>query len=196
MDPVAFLCLQHGRVHSSKVSSVPSIADQVFRGLTDRQMRARPAKGLNSLVWLVWHMARVEDVGVNLIVTAGQQVLDEGWSSRLGVSRTDVGTGMTDDELTEFAASADVAAIRAYRDAVGRRTRNLVENLGPAGWGELISPADAARAPEWFKVFVGQPRAFELGTSAITHNAIHLGEAFTIRSLVAAAQDGGFPHEA
>lgn len=97
MDPVAFFCLQHGRVHSSKVSSVPSIADQVFSGLTDQQMRARPAKGLNSLVWLLWHMARVEDVGVNLIVTAGQQVLDEGWSSRLGVLRTDVGNGMTED---------------------------------------------------------------------------------------------------
>jgi len=187
MDSVAFFCLQHGRVHSSKVSSVLSIADQVFSGLTDQQMRARPAKGLNSLVWLLWHMARVEDVGVNLIITAGQQVLDQGWSSRLGVLRTDVGSGMTEDELTEFATSADIAAIRAYRDAVGRRTRDVVEALGPASWAELVSPADAARAPDWFKVFVGQPRAFELGTSAITHNAIHLGEAVTIRSLVGAA---------
>jgi hypothetical protein len=188
MDPVTFFCLQHGRVHSSKVSSVLSIADQVFSGLTDQQMCARPAKGLNSLVWLLWHMARVEDIGVNLIVTAGQQVLDEGWSSRLGVRRTDVGNGMTEDELTEFVASADIAAIRAYRDAVGRRTRDVVETLGPASWAELVSPADAARVPDWFKVFVGQPRAIELGTSAITHNAIHLGEAVTIRSLVGAAR--------
>jgi DinB superfamily len=189
MDPVAFFCLQHGRVHSSKVSSVLSIADQVFSCLTDQQMRARPGKGLNSLVWLLWHMARVEDVGVNLIVTTGQQVLDEGCSSRLGVLRTDVGNGMTEDELIEFAASADIAAIRAYRDAVGRRTRDVVETLGPASWAELVSPADAARVPNWFKVFVGQPRAFELGTSAITHNAIHPGEAVTIRSLVDAARD-------
>jgi len=170
------------------VSSVLSIADQVFSGLSDQQMRARPARGLNSLVWLLWHMARVEDVGVNLIVTAGQQVLDEGWSSRLGIVRTDVGNGMAEDELTEFATSADVTAIRAYRDAVGRRTRDVVKTLGPASWAELVSPADVARVPDWFKAFVGQPRAFELGTSAITHNAIHLGEAVTIRSLVAGAR--------
>ena len=188
MDPVAFFYLQHGRVHSSKVSSGLSIADQVFSGLTDQQMRARPAKGLNSLVWLLWHMARVEDVGVNLIVTAGQQVLDDGWPSRLGIPRTDVGNGMTEDELTEFAERADIAAIRAYRDAVGCRTRDVVETLGTECWAELVNPAVAARVPDWFKVFVGQPRALELGTSAITHNAIHLGEAVTIRSLVGAAR--------
>src|SRR5262245_61183664 len=147
MDQVTFFCLQHGRVHSSKVSSVLSIADQIFSGLTDQQMRARPAKGLNSLVWLLWHMARVEDVGVNLIVMAGQQVLDEGWSSRL-VPRTDVGNGKAAEELTEFAAGADIDAIRAYRDAVGRRTRDIVQALEPARWTEVVSPADAARAPE------------------------------------------------
>jgi hypothetical protein len=133
-------------------------------------------------------MARVEDVGVNLIVMAGQQVLDEGWSARLGFLRTDVGNGMADEELTEFAAVADIDAIRAYRDAVGRRTRDVVKALGPARWTEVVSSADAARAPDWFKVFLGQPRAFELGTSAITHNAIHLGEAATICSLVGAAR--------
>ena len=183
MDPVSFFYLQHGRVHSSKVSSVPSIADHVFGGLTDQQMRVRPGKGLNSLVWLLWHMARVEDIGVNVIVTAGQQVLDEGWSSRLGVRRTDVGNGMTEDELTEFAARIDIGAVRAYRDAVGLKTRDVVTTLAPAGWADIVSTADAARVPDWFKVFVGQPRALELGTSAITHNAIHLGEAVTIRSL-------------
>ena len=183
MDPVSFFYLQHGRVHSSKVSPVLSIADQVFGGLTDQQMRVRPGKGLNSLVWLLWHMARVEDVGVNLIVTAGQQVLDEGWSSRLGVLRTDVGNGMTEEDLTEFAARVDIAAVCAYRDAVGLKTQDVVASLEPAAWAEVVSTADAARVPDWFKVFVGQPRAFELGTSAITHNAIHFGEAVTIRSL-------------
>jgi len=183
MDPVSFFYLQHGRVHSSQVSSAPSIAEQVFGGLTDSQMRARPGKRLNSLVWLLWHMARVEDVGVNLIVAAGQQVLDDGWSSRLGVARTDVGSGMTEEELTAFSARVDIATVRAYRDAVGLRTRDVVATLGPANWEQPFSATDASRAPEWFRVFVGQPRAIELGTSAITHNAIHLGEAVTIRSL-------------
>jgi len=184
MDTVSFFRLQHGRVHSSSVSSVPSIADQVFGGLTDEQMRARPGPGLNSLVWLLWHMARVEDIGVNLVVTDGHPVLDDGWASRLRVMRSDVGNGMSDGELTEFSARVDVTAVRAYRDAVGLRTRDVVAALPTTQWAEPITAIDAARVPTWFKVFEAQPRALELATSAITHNAMHLGEAVTVRSLV------------
>lgn len=183
MDPVSFFCLQHGRVHSAKVSSVTSLADRIFGALTDEQIRVRPGRGLNSLIWLLWHMARVEDVAVNLVVTAGRQVLDDGWSSRLGVRRADVGHGMTEDEVAEFTVRADVAAVRAYRDAVGLRTRDVAAALGPAGYAEIVSAADDARAPGDFRALAGQPRALELGTSAITHNAMHLGEAVTIRSL-------------
>lgn len=183
MDPVSFFHLQHGRVHSSTVSSVASLADRIFGALTDQQMRLRPGKGLNSLVWLLWHMARVEDVAVNLVVTAGRQVLDDGWAPRLGVLRTDVGHGMTDDEVARFTARADIAAVRAYRDAVGLRTRDVAAALGPAGWEEIISEADAARVPPDFQALAGQSRALELGYSAITHNAMHLGEAVTIRGL-------------
>lgn len=187
MDPLSLFRLQHGRVHSSRVSSVPSLADRILGGLTDEQMRVRPGRGLNSLVWLLWHMARVEDIAVNLIVTAGGQVLDDGWPARLGVRRVDVGTGMTDDEVAELTARADVAAVRAYRDAVGRRTRDVVATLGPAAGAEIVGEVDAARAPAGFQAFVGQSRAFELGHSAVTHNAMHLGEAVTIRGLA------GFP---
>jgi hypothetical protein len=190
MDPVSFFYLQHGRVHSSKVSSVPSLADRIFGALTEPQMRVRPGKGLNSLVWLLWHMARVEDVAVNLVVTAGQQVLDDGWSSRLGVLRPDVGHGMTEDEVAEFTARADIDAVRAYRDAVGLKTRDVAAALAPGSWAETLSTADAARVPAGFQAFVGQPRALELGTSAILHNAMHLGEAVTIRGLAGFALGG------
>jgi hypothetical protein len=35
--------------------------------------------------------ARVDDMVVNLILTAGRQVLDDGWSARLDVPGTEVG---------------------------------------------------------------------------------------------------------
>ena len=187
MDPVSFFYLQHGRVHSSKVSSVMSLADRIFGALTDQQMRVRPGKGLNSLVWLLWHMARTEDVGVNLVVTAGRQVFDDDWARRMNISRRDTGSGETEDEVSELSAQADVAAVRAYRDAVGLKTRDVAAALGPADWAEILTAADAARVPGGFQAFLGQPRALELGTSAILHNALHLGEAVTIRGLAGSA---------
>lgn len=43
-------------------------------------MRLRPGPHLNSLVWLVWHMGRTEDVAVNLVVAGRDQVLERGGS--------------------------------------------------------------------------------------------------------------------
>lgn len=111
-------------------------------------------------------MARTEDIAVNLVVTAGQQVFDNDWARRMNVSRRDTGSGMTEDEVTDVSERADVAAA-----------------LGPAEWAGILTTADAARVPDGFQAFAGQPRAFELGTSAILHNALHLGEAVTIRGL-------------
>ncbi len=59
MDTLRFFLLQHGHLHSLEDGGTASYAGiRVFGGVTDEQMRARPADRVNSLVWLLWHMAR------------------------------------------------------------------------------------------------------------------------------------------
>lgn len=197
MDTVSFFLVQHGDLHSSEVAAGASYADRVVGGLTDDQMRARPGKGLNSLVWLLWHMARTEDVAVNLVVSEGRQVLDDDWARRMNVPWRIIGTGMTDGEVAELTERADVDAVRAYRTAVGRRTRDVVRALRPEVWDEIVGFADTARAAAvsafaprtaWvdgvgYKPWQGHSRAARLGGSALRHNAMHLGEAVTVRGL-------------
>ena len=66
-----FFAAQHAACHASDVyeGRTPS-SDRVLGGLSEAQLRMRPGPGLNSLVWLLWHMARTEDVAVNLVVAA------------------------------------------------------------------------------------------------------------------------------
>jgi hypothetical protein len=59
------------------------------------------------------------------LASRGRQVLDDGWASRQRIARTDAGNGMTEDEVAALSAAADVAAVRAYSDAVGWRTLAL-----------------------------------------------------------------------
>ena len=49
-----------------------------------------------------------------------------------------IGTGMTDDEVTEMTARADIASVRVYRSAVGLRTREVVGTLRPEAWDEIV----------------------------------------------------------
>jgi hypothetical protein len=60
VDALTLFMLRYGAVHERFVS-------ELFAGLTDAQLRQRP-HGVNSVLWLVWHVARVQDVAVTRFV--------------------------------------------------------------------------------------------------------------------------------
>jgi DinB superfamily len=66
-----------------------SLWDDATKGLSEAQLRGRPHSNANTIGWLVWHTARVEDVGVNRFVVDGQQVLDAGsWLDHMKIKRS------------------------------------------------------------------------------------------------------------
>jgi hypothetical protein len=193
MNLLAFFLRQHAAVHARDVSGLAFAVQRVFDELSDDQMRIRPGAGLNSLVWLLWHMARTEDAAVNPVVAARDQVLDDAWVRRMNVPLRIIGTGMTDDEVSDMSARADVAAVRAYRSAVGLRTREVAQALPVDVWDEVIGDEDIERAArtgafrDWVEgakyPWLGWTRGDQLASSALRHNAAHIGEAVTVRGL-------------
>ncbi len=193
MDARDLFLAQHAAVHSAAVGgNKMSSAERTFGGLTDDQMRVRPREDLNSVVWLMWHIARAEDIIVNPALAGRDQVLDDGWQKRLGVARRDFGIGMASAEVAELTRQIDVGAVREYRDAVGRRTREVVSAFRPEDWlGEsqaagleraAAAGAFGARAEQMVKAFTGRPRAMLLSGIAIIHPSGHMGEAVTVRT--------------
>ena len=194
MDTLQFFLMSHARVHSTEVARAEggSLADLALSRLGDDQIRLRPRDDLNSVAWLLWHLARAEDVAVNVLVAGRPQVFDGGdWPERLNVPRRDIGTGMTSEEVSELSAKVDVAALRAYRDAVGRRTREGAGALRAAEWQDGVDPALVERAiaegafgpnAMWVaELWRARTKAGVLGASVI-HAAQHLGEAIVVRS--------------
>ncbi|HEX9709157.1 MAG TPA: DinB family protein [Candidatus Thermoplasmatota archaeon] len=136
MDAIHFFLLRYGDLHGPLI-------DDLLAGLSEAQWRQRPHPGVNPIVWLLWHMARVEDVAVNRFLADRPQVLDEErWLERLTVARRDVGTGMDDAEVNDLSARIDLPALRGYWDAVTRRTLAVVETLRG---GDLDRPVSAER---------------------------------------------------
>jgi hypothetical protein len=182
MDAVDFFLLRYETLHRT-------LLDDLLEGLTEAQVRGRPHAGVNTIAWLIWHSARVEDVGVNRFVVDGTQVLDAGWLARLGVDRRDVGTGMTDAEVDVLSARVDVPALRAYWEALTRRTLDVVETLRDEDLGAVV-PADrvkrvcadegavAARA-EWLTEFWAsrRTRGWVLAQTPLLHVYGHYFEA-------------------
>lgn len=77
----------------------------------------RPRPGDNSVAWLVWHIARWNDISVNAELRGGPVVLGDEWTRRLGVG-PQPGTGMTDDDVDALSSAIDPEQLEAYFHAV------------------------------------------------------------------------------
>lgn len=184
----------HAFVHSEAVAvSEAYNMDFLIRDLSDEQVRIC-LYGQNSLAWLLWHMARVEDAQISVIVAGREQLLDEGdWAARLKVAERGVGTGMTKAQVAELSEAIDLQALWEYRSAVGRRTREFAADLWAAGrWEEPATSDDVKRAvaaglytPEdgaWAEKFlVGKSRESMLNWWGLQHSLMHLGQAIMVR---------------
>ena len=183
MDARDLFLDQHAAVHSAAVGgNKMSAAERTFGGLSDEQMRVRPREDLNSLAWLMFHIARAEDIFLNPVLAGRPQVFEDGWAKRLGVTRRDFG----------ITRQVELGALREYRDAVGRCTREIVGAFKDQDWQGVTTTeavqraADqggfGARAEMLVKVFSGRPRAALLSSIALFHCSGHMGEANTVRS--------------
>src|SRR5205823_2836968 len=137
MDARQLFLADHTRIHAATTSTGAELAlaggftmqDDTLKRLDESQLRASP-DGLCSIAWHLWHLTRIEDVTVNTLLRGAPEVLDRAdWLARLGVEVRHVGTGDTDEEVRGFSARVDVAALLAYREAVGRETRAWVRDL-------------------------------------------------------------------
>jgi hypothetical protein len=188
MDAIDFFMVRYEQVHRV-------LTDPALEQLGEAQLRGRPHPGVNTVVWLLWHAARVEDVGVNRFVADRPQVLDDGWLGKLGVARRDVGTGMSDAEVDDLSARIDLDGLRGYWDAVTRRTPDVVagvrgsdlEALVPEDRVERVARDEGAVAPgaEWLTEFwaAGRTRAWVLAQTPLLHVYGHYFEARAVAGL-------------
>ena len=190
MDGAQFFLLRYEPLHGM-------MTDRLLAELTEAQLRARPS-GQNSIAWLLWHMARAEDIGVNAFAYDRPEVFDEGdWGKRVGSGRRDLGTSMTSDEVTAFSATVDVGAIRDYWRAVGDRTLETVRRDGAGSWDTPVDPARMRRIiredgdygprvdPNRVEtLYSGMTRGWAFAHLALTHSFGHFAEAGVVRAML------------
>src|SRR3989304_3849919 len=121
MDAVGFFLTRYGEVHKG-------LGDGLFGSPPGAQLRARPHPGVNTIAWLLWHSARIEDVALNRFLTDRPQVLEE-WLQRLPGPRRGVGTRMSGAAGGERSTRRAPHALRGYWDAVTARPLAAVETL-------------------------------------------------------------------
>ncbi len=90
---------------------IPPLARDALGGLTVDQLIKPPASGANTIAWLVWHMARVQDHHVAELLDIDQLWVGGDWSGGFGLEPDGSNTGYGH-------LPADVATVRPERPEV------------------------------------------------------------------------------
>jgi hypothetical protein len=103
--------------------------DELTDGLTDDQANYRPSPDANSIAWLIWHSARVQDLQLAPIAGVEQVWKTGGWVERfaLDLPANDSGYGHGRDEVAKVQATADLLA--GYYHAVHELTLEFVAGV-------------------------------------------------------------------
>lgn len=150
-------------------------ADDVTDGLTDEVSSYRPTAEANSIAWLVWHSARVQDAQLCDIAGIEQVWFREGWVDRfdLDLPRDSHGYGHTPEQVGKVKAPAELLA--GYYHAVHRVTLEYVASVTP---DELARIVDR----RWTPAVTASARL----VSIIDDCAQHLGQAAYLRGIAPA----------
>jgi hypothetical protein len=181
---------QHAMVHAAELTPAEPIhfVETIFLGLTENHWRTILPKGEHSIAWVIWHIARIEDITMNILLAGNEQRFTrENWQSRLNIPFVDTGNSMTMDEVQQMSAAIDIAALKQYRLAVAQDTRGIVQALT---WKELKRKVDAGRLQKILDIGAVRSRAVGLieywgGLKSFglmlmpptRHNFVHLNEA-------------------
>ena len=77
---------QHAMVHDAEMSKLGlySFADEVWQGEDEVILRCVPPKFEHSIIWLIWHIARIEDMTMNALMAGRPQIFfQDDWLKKL-----------------------------------------------------------------------------------------------------------------
>jgi Protein of unknown function (DUF664) len=119
MDARDLLVDEFGRIRELYVG----IAD----GLGSKEAHRRPGGTGNSIVWLLWHVARLQDDHI-VGLTGGTQLWHGEWADRFGLpfDRNDIGYGHSAKDVNAVQV-AKVEDLVDYHEAVHHQTLTYLE---------------------------------------------------------------------
>ena len=139
---------QHAMVHSAKAlrSKLWSLEDEILTDMTAPEIRQLPAGGEHSIAWILFHLTRIEDITMNMLIAATEQIFTcEDWAKRLNVTIFHSANKMEVAGIAELSSGIDIKALRLYRTAVACRTREIVKGLAADDFKRKVEPGRLER---------------------------------------------------
>lgn len=160
-----------GRVHEL----VPSVVE----GLDSEELSWRPDEDANSIGWLLWHLARVEDSHLADLQNSEQLWTRDGWAQRfqLPYDASDIGFGQDSSAVGEFFLE-DPKLLISYHQVVHAATCDIVSGLTDEDHQRVID--DSYDPPVTISSRL---------VSVVNDTTQHIGQASYVRGLLERRED-------
>ena len=146
--------------------------DDLTDGLTDAVAYFRPTPQANTITWLIWHSARIQDAQLCDIAGLEQVWFRDGWVDRfaLDLPRDAHGYGHTPEEVAKVRASGELLA--GYYHAVHKESLEFTASVSADELARVIDE-------RWTPPVTASARL----VSIIDDDAQHLGQAAYVRGI-------------
>jgi hypothetical protein len=185
---------QHQILHCADItgSAAWSYADEIFSDLSEEGFREIPRGEEHSLIWILWHISRIEDITMKILVQgAVQEYLSGEWEQRISSPIHHTGNSAPQEDLALVTDQANLVHLLAYRNSVGANTRKLIEDLSweslrakvlPERLDRLVDEGAVLKEAEGLLAYWGKRKIHELLLMPPTrHLMVHLNEAWSIK---------------
>lgn len=130
----------HANLHLSVISNgIENEVDRLIRDLVEQEYAIMPTNKDETIAWVIWHIARIEDLTMGILIYGGNQLFNDEWKKKLNSTITDTGNALTDEEIIKLSKSLNIPELLQYRNEVGKRTRVIVERLSSDDMKRKIS---------------------------------------------------------
>lgn len=130
----------HSKLHLSAVTGTAhNEVDSLLKDLTVDEYKIMTTSKHETIAWVLWHIARIEDLTMGILVAGGTQLFDNQWKKRLNAPITDTGNALSDDEIIELGSQLNIEELIAYRNAVGQKTHEIVSFLSAEDMKRKVS---------------------------------------------------------
>ncbi len=131
MDVTALLLELYGRV--------PPLAKEAVDGLDVAHLCEPPAEGANTIAWLVWHVARVQDHHISELLDTEQLWVTGSWPKRFGLDADphNTGYGHTPDDVAQVRPDRPESLLD-YLDATHQRAVGFIGGVDEAALDRIV----------------------------------------------------------
>jgi hypothetical protein len=168
--------------------------DLLWEELTETVLRTAINTKGRTILYGLWHSARIEDMTINTLVNKGEQIyFSNNYREKINSGIDHTGNSLSSDEIIKMSKQINIENLCKYRIEVGRSSQNIINNIefktlkqkvdiNNINTLRLNRSVDNAPSANWLLDFWGNKNVSGLlFMPACRHLIVHLRECFNVK---------------